>query len=863
MNQVMKTYSQILLLLMALVMLLAGTEAEAQWLEGYSHRKEITLNHELVPGSDPLIGFPCLVSFSDTILRTEINGGVVQFSDGRDLCFTGEDKLSILDYEIESFDPVNGSLQAWVRIPSLSALQATRIFLYFGDPDAVPQWDTAAVWSNQFSAVWHMNNDPSGPDPQLLDATSYQNHGSTMGGMLPDALREGKIAGAVWFDGADDYATMPVNGFNTDAGTVELWVNTDSLPLIDSDYIFAHRQEDPITDRVYVRYWPNGEWGTGMGNTYDLVSGSTIDTATWYHMALRWDGTQVTGYLNGAQDFGPTPYFELDTVREIFIMTWMPGSESVRGRLDELRVSDVARDSAWIAASYANQSQPELFHQIGEAEEGAAVPNDFPCEAIELTVGESCTFDRFTNLHATASGFPDPGCAAYLGSDVWFKVEVPPSGTIEIQSDTEAEQEFPDNNGWLYRGGMAIYSGDCSSLSLMECNLNNGAYNPRMPGTTLTGLTPGDTLWIRFWEYLDNANGIFDICVVDLGITDPQPFDVSGGGAYCQGDTGVAVNLSGSEVGIRYTLIRDDVNRQDTLLGTGAPLLWTSVSVPGTYKVEAENPDNDSVLMMNGSVDVNELPLPLLTTISSDASCANLDDGSIQLTINGTEPFMVSWTGPDGFTSGLEDPSGLAPGIYQATVTDGNGCVNISLEDTLSEPEAIIISVNTITSLSTYEAADGSVDISISGGKQPYTIQWTGTDAYESTMEDPDSMTVGYYRVLVTDSTSCTESLEGIRLITDAEPDELFIPESFSPNGDGYNDRFVILGIENFSDNELMVFNRQGVTVYYRANYQNDWDGKPEEGRVLGGVLPEGTYYYIFKYGENGIRKGYVYINRE
>ncbi len=447
-----KAFSQINLLLIAGAMLFGGSGLEAQWLEGYSHRKKITLDHNLVPGSDPLIGFPCLVSTSDTILRTEINGGVARFEDGRDLCFTGEDQLSILDYEIESYNPVEGSLIAWLRIPSLSALEDTEVYLYFGNPDALPQWDTSAVWSNQFTAVWHMNNDPSGPDPQLQDATSYQNHGSTMGGMLPDALREGKIAGAVWFDGQDDYATMPVNGFNTEAGTVELWINTDSLPPFDSDYIFAHRQQDPITDRVYVRYWPDGDWGTGMGNTYDLEEGSAIDTATWYHMALRWDGSEVTGYLNGTQDFGPTPYFELDTVREIYIMTWMPSSESVRGRLDELRVSDIARDSAWIAASYANQSTPGLFHQVEAAEEGSAVPNDFPCEAIELTVRETCTFDRYTNLNATNSGVWNPGCGPNNGDDVWFKLEVPASGRIEIQTFTEAEDPYPDNDGWLYRG---------------------------------------------------------------------------------------------------------------------------------------------------------------------------------------------------------------------------------------------------------------------------------------------------------------------------------------------------------------------------------------------------------------------------
>lgn len=859
-----KAFSQINLLLLAGALLFGGPGLEAQWLEGYSHRKEIILNHNLVPGNDPLTGFPCLVSTTDTSLRTEIHGGMVQYADGRDLCFTSQDMLSILDFEIESFDPVEGSLIAWVRIPSLSALDPTGIFLYFGYPDALPQWDTAAVWSNQYTAVWHMNNDPSLPAPQLLDATSYQNHGTAMGGMLADALREGKIGGTVWFDGSDDYATMPVNGFNTGAGTVELWINADSLPPFDSDYIFAHRQEIPITDRAYIRYRSDGAWGTGMGNTFELDEGSAIDTATWYHMALSWDGTQVRGYLNGALDFGPTPYFELDTVREIFIMTWMPGSESARGRLDELRVSDIARDSAWIAATYANQFQPELFHQIEAAEEGSAVPNDFPCEAIELPVRDTCTFDRYTTLHATASGVPDPGCGDYLGGDVWFKLAVPDSGSIEIQTFTEAVAQYPDNEGWAYRGGMAIYSGDCGNLTLMECNVNNGSYHPRMPGANLTGLTPGDTLWVRFWEFHNNDPGIFDICVRKLDLPGGlQAFEVLGGGSFCEGDTGVSVSLSDSDPGINYTLLLNDTIRLDTLAGTGASLIWTPLLSPGTYRVEAWNPENDSMLMMNGSALAEVLALAQLSAQVSHVRCFELDDGSINLSVSAQAPYVTEWTGPSGFTSLEEDLTDLAPGAYVVTVTDSNECVSVSSPLNITEPELLVATVDSVLLLSSYEARDGSVELSITGGTLPYQVYWSGTDEYESTAEDPDSMTVGVYRVMVTDYQDCKDSIEGIRLVLEENPDEIFIPEGFSPNGDGYNDLFVILGIENFTDNELMVFNRQGITVYYRANYQNDWDGTPTEGRVVGGVLPEGTYYYIFKYGENGIRKGFVYINRE
>jgi len=857
-----KTYHIIPMLLTALMLFHWVGGLEAQWLEGYGHRMQIILKEDMIPGNDPLPGFPCLVSATDTILRTQINGGVVQFADGKDICFTGQDMLSILDYEIESYDPLNGELIAWVRIPSLSPTQDTELYLYFNNPDALPQWDTVAVWSNQYTAVWHMNNDPSGPNPQLLDATSYGNDGSTAGGMLPDALREGKIAGAVWFDGQDDYATMPVNGFNTDEGTVELWVNTDSLPPFDSDYIFAHRQEDPITDRVYVRYWPDGEWGTGMGNTYDLVTGSAIDTATWYHMALRWDGNNVTGYLNGAQDFGPTPYFELDTVKEIYIMTWMPESESTRGRLDELRVSDIARDSAWIVASYNNQSQPGLYQQYGEAEEGAAVPNDYPCEAIELSPGESCTFDRFTTLHATSSGIPDPGCGNYNGGDVWFKLEVPASGSIEIQTDTEAPATYPNNEGWSFRGGLAIYSGDCGNLTLLECNVNNGSYHPRMPGSSMTGLNPGDTLWVRFWEFQNDDPGLFDICVVDPGDGTPRSFDVSGDG-YCQGDTGGTVLLSGSEPGINYTLILNDTARSDTLFGTGDPLIWSPVAAPGTYKVEAENPGNDSVLMMNDSAIVEVHALPQISGIITHIRCFEHDDGSIDLTVSAPAPHTFAWTGPGGFVSDVQDPSDLAPGAYTVTVTDSNSCEQTSTSYTIMEPELLVATIDFISSLSSYEAEDGSVQLSIAGGTLPYSVLWTGTDDYHSSMQNPDSMSVGYYRVMVTDNNLCKDSIEDVKIVVGEDPDALFIPESFSPNGDGYNDRFVILGIEQYPDNELMVFNRQGNTLFYRANYQNDWDGTPEEGRIRGGELPEGTYYYIFRYGQNGIRKGYVYINRE
>jgi gliding motility-associated-like protein len=91
----------------------------------------------------------------------------------------------------------------------------------------------------------------------------------------------------------------------------------------------------------------------------------------------------------------------------------------------------------------------------------------------------------------------------------------------------------------------------------------------------------------------------------------------------------------------------------------------------------------------------------------------------------------------------------------------------------------------------------------------------------------------------------------------------LEIPEGFSPNGDNTNDTWVIPGVEEFPENSMTVFNRWGAQVYSKAPYDNSWDGTCSENAIGGNLLPEGTYFFVFKTGPNGETKnGYVYIKR-
>lgn len=79
---------------------------------------------------------------------------------------------------------------------------------------------------------------------------------------------------------------------------------------------------------------------------------------------------------------------------------------------------------------------------------------------------------------------------------------------------------------------------------------------------------------------------------------------------------------------------------------------------------------------------------------------------------------------------------------------------------------------------------------------------------------------------------------------------DLIFANFFSPNGDGHNDQYIILNVENYPENTFKVINRWGETVFYASPYQNNWDGTcTVNGPLFDKNLPEGTYYFHFTDG--------------
>lgn len=107
------------------------------------------------------------------------------------------------------------------------------------------------------------------------------------------------------------------------------------------------------------------------------------------------------------------------------------------------------------------------------------------------------------------------------------------------------------------------------------------------------------------------------------------------------------------------------------------------------------------------------------------------------------------------------------------------------------------------------------------------------------------------FSYLISDGT-----IESVREITiEILCESIAIMSSMSPNGDGKHDSFIILGIDNYPNNELVIFNDLGHEIFQESNYANRWDGTYQ-----GRPLPNGVYYYVFKPGNGETISGYLYV---
>ncbi|WP_145855368.1 lamin tail domain-containing protein [Pedobacter suwonensis] len=172
---------------------------------------------------------------------------------------------------------------------------------------------------------------------------------------------------------------------------------------------------------------------------------------------------------------------------------------------------------------------------------------------------------------------------------------------------------------------------------------------------------------------------------------------------------------------------------------------------------------------------------------------------------------------------------------------------------TVNALPVVSISSNKGLSISKGEA----LVLTATGGGQ---YSWTGADIVSG--QNTAALTIrpkqsGTYRVTVTNASGCAND-QNIA-ITVVEDYKLEASTVITPNGDGYNDKFIVKNIDYYPNNTLKIFDKAGRILYTKHTYANDWDGT-----INGSPLNEGTYYYIIDLGNGiGTFKGYINIIRD
>jgi len=239
---------------------------------------------------------------------------------------------------------------------------------------------------------------------------------------------------------------------------------------------------------------------------------------------------------------------------------------------------------------------------------------------------------------------------------------------------------------------------------------------------------------------------------------------------------------------------------------------------------------------------------PFFTQLeTTNPSCNAGQDGAITLNVvNGEAPYSYTWS--NGAQS--QSVSDLLAGKYDVTVYDYYNCLTKN-NAVLIEPLEFIANVE-IQKVSCIDEADGQILIKPQGATPPYDVLWSNN----ATGLQISGLTEGSYSATINDKNNCVYYIDvemevnGVGCVD--------IPSAFTPNGDNFNDSWVIRSIKNYPNNNIQVFTKWGELIFSSSGDDAPWDGTHN-----GKDCPAATYYYVVDLGNGDpLYKGLVTIVR-
>ena len=362
---------------------------------GYNFGKQILIQSSQVSGSTSHTDFPVLISFTDSDLRTTINGGNVENTNGFDIVFTQGDCSTLLDHEIEKYNPVTGEYIAWVKVPLISPAVNTGIHMYYGNSSISSDPSTTNVWSNGFVGVWHMAEDPSSAAPQINESTSNNFDATSTGAMTSGDLVTSQIGDGLDFEGTNDGLTRADNS-TLDVGTNDLtlsaWVRLDNVTTNNRKEIINKKNGGFSTNGYAIRTrGANIEIAhkaTGQTNTNTISSSPiNISVSTWTYISVTFNvpGDSATIHVNGVAE----PSISINAGNSLANGVQLEIGKKqtgnyMNGRIDEPRVATVSRTTDWILTEYNNQNSPSTFYAVSAEMTAATLCAVLPIELLNF-----------------------------------------------------------------------------------------------------------------------------------------------------------------------------------------------------------------------------------------------------------------------------------------------------------------------------------------------------------------------------------------------------------------------------------------------------------------------------------------------
>ncbi|MFI5220553.1 MAG: PKD domain-containing protein, partial [Bacteroidia bacterium] len=275
---------------------------------------------------------------------------------------------------------------------------------------------------------------------------------------------------------------------------------------------------------------------------------------------------------------------------------------------------------------------------------------------------------------------------------------------------------------------------------------------------------------------------------------------------------------------------------------TGANTQSITVGTEGTYTITVTD-GNGCINSDSEILTVNETPVVNFTndtSLTCETPIINFTDAS-------TYPAgsTFAWDFGDGAISSLENPSHIFanPGTYpiSLTITSSQGCAGISNQnvDIQFYPLPVAEFKANPTPASVFNSLISLSDLS----QNAITWNWDFGDGKQSTQQFPKHYydDIGEFKIVltVTSIAGCVSKYEQEVLIT-----PFYIPNAFTPNGDGVNDEFFDIGYPmDVTSYHINIWSRWGQKVYENENHNQTWNGVDSKGKTA----PQGTYVYQIK----------------